>query len=202
MKRSCEWCSREVAMRPKQRFCSLSCSSKRRRKPRPLRKCEGCGKFFSVSPDWSRQRFCSHPCASRASSQPLEQRLEALVEKVAGGCWEWRGSKSEGYGKIAMGHARPKFAHRVVYEHFVGPIPTDYEVDHLCRNRGCVNPEHLEAVTRSENRKRAHAPVRLLARTCPLCLRVCDDRPAVAAHLVDDHGARHLVREAGEEQAA
>jgi hypothetical protein len=45
-------------------------------------------------------------------------------------------------------------AHRWAYEHFIGPIPAGLEIDHLCRVRHCVNPAHLEPVTKSENRRR------------------------------------------------
>lgn len=67
------------------------------------------------------------------------------------GCWEWCGSKLQcGYGEFWNGD-RKMLAHRWSYEQFVGPIPADLELDHLCRNRGCVSPYHLEPVTRSEN---------------------------------------------------
>src|SRR5690606_7471316 len=63
-----------------------------------------------------------------------------------------------------------RYVHRVTYEAFVGPIPEGLEVDHLCRNRACCNPEHLEPVTRSENRRRAWRdaprPPRPLAAEC------------------------------------
>jgi hypothetical protein len=49
-------------------------------------------------------------------------------------------------------------AHRAAYRLFVGPIPDGYEVDHLCQNRGCVNPDHLEAVPLKENRRRRDTP--------------------------------------------
>lgn len=68
------------------------------------------------------------------------------------GCWEWTGGKRRGYGQF-----RNRQAHRVVYEHFVGPIPNGFVLDHLCRNPGCVRPDHLEVVTQQENVQRAFA---------------------------------------------
>lgn len=60
-------------------------------------------------------------------------------------CWQWDVLGSEGYGSFHDG--RPGLAHRWSYEHHVGPIPAGLVIDHLCRNRGCVNPAHLEPVT-------------------------------------------------------
>lgn len=75
-----------------------------------------------------------------------------------GGCWNWTGPIGRsGYGIIGIpiegGENRTKHisAHRFSYEHFVGPIPQGLQLDHLRRNRACVNPAHLEAVTRKEN---------------------------------------------------
>jgi hypothetical protein len=66
-------------------------------------------------------------------------------------CWEWVGSRDKaGYGQIAR-KRRLYRAHRFVYEQHKGPIPNGLDLDHLCRNRGCVNPAHLEPVTRREN---------------------------------------------------
>lgn len=75
---------------------------------------------------------------------------------VDDGCWEWTASKnSAGYGQMHAGPGRgPVRAHRVLYELLVGPIPEGLTIDHLCRNRGCVNPAHMEPVTRGENVKR------------------------------------------------
>jgi HNH endonuclease len=73
-----------------------------------------------------------------------------------GGCWEWIGAKwARGYGIfIQPGTQKHLAAHRWGYEHLVGPIPEGLELDHLCRNRSCVNPAHLEPVTHLENVRR------------------------------------------------
>lgn len=89
----------------------------------------------------------------------LKERLLAHIKiNEQTGCWEWTGSKKPaGYGQISIPTpkgAYPLYAHRVAYEIYKGPIPDGYETDHLCRNRGCVNPDHLEAVPQEINRIR------------------------------------------------
>lgn len=71
---------------------------------------------------------------------------------AAGVCWEWRAAvNNRGYGKF-----RQMFAHRWAWEYLIGPIPDGLTIDHLCRNIVCVNPDHLEVVTKAENNRRAH----------------------------------------------
>ena len=78
----------------------------------------------------------------------------AKVEKTKD-CWNWLGELTgSGYGRIQL-KGRRTSAHRFFFEFFVKPIPDGLELDHLCRNRRCVNPNHLELVTRSENIRRA-----------------------------------------------
>ncbi len=72
-----------------------------------------------------------------------------------GPCWTWTAAHTKaGYGQFYVGNSVWSSAHRYVYELVVGPIPAGLEIDHLCRNRGCPNPEHLEAVTRLTNTMR------------------------------------------------
>jgi HNH endonuclease len=91
----------------------------------------------------------------------LEDRFWSKVAKsddppfwwLNGGCWEWTGTTREGYGRIKNSN-RLSNAHVLSYQWSKGPIPDGYRIDHLCRNRRCVNPHHLDAVTHQTNIKR------------------------------------------------
>jgi hypothetical protein len=89
------------------------------------------------------------------SSHP--QRFWEKVEK-ADGCWLWTGGLLKGgYGQYSL-ERKCRQAHRLSYEMLVGRIPAGMVIDHLCREPRCVNPEHLEVVTRGENVARGGGP--------------------------------------------
>ncbi len=84
--------------------------------------------------------------------KPLIERLFKKTVILECGCWEWHGAKTgDGYGQIWHDGKRNAYVHRVAYEFWVGPIPDGLTLDHLCKNRACFNPGHLELATSGEN---------------------------------------------------
>ncbi|MGH2685308.1 MAG: HNH endonuclease signature motif containing protein [Actinomycetota bacterium] len=108
---------------------------------------------------------------------PDEVNLDTFMAKVRkdpSGCWLWTGKLNDwGYGYVRTGSRKTgrkvRRAHRVAYELLVGPIPADFQLDHVCRVRHCVNPAHLEPVTPRVNTRRSAAPTALNARKT-LCI--------------------------------
>lgn len=135
-----------------------------RKGPRYQSTCAHCGQAFEVLPSTIKKgggKFCSREChfafVSHAKSLRLPQRFWAKVQKTDT-CWLWRGARTRnGYGMLSV-NQRATYAHRISYELHKDAIPVGMELDHLCRVRHCVNPDHLEPVTHRENGLRGESP--------------------------------------------
>jgi hypothetical protein len=137
--------------------------------PEDSRVCEMCSgplqrRYRENSKQWRERRFCGRKCFARHFAQrtpaPTDPSIYAnYVADPATGCWVWRGyCDRNGYGRVYDPNRprgkRTDWVHRVFYERFNAPIPPKHEVDHVCGNTVCVNPEHLEAVTKVEHARR------------------------------------------------
>jgi hypothetical protein len=86
--------------------------------------------------------------------KPPIERFRKYIEVAENGCWNWTGHRdTKGYGSFSLpgGAGHSVYAHRWSYQYFVGPVPEGMEVGHKCGNRGCVNPQHLQAMSHREN---------------------------------------------------
>src|SRR3990167_2605138 len=108
-----------------------------------------------------------------AEREKLSEAMQAAIARFNryhlvssnDGCWEWVSTRThDGYARMRY-DGRLGYAHRFAYELHVGPVPEGYDLDHLCRVRHCVNPAHLEPVTRQENLRRGSNGV--LKTHCP-----------------------------------
>lgn len=94
----------------------------------------------------------------------LPERFWSKVDK-SGDCWEWTAYRAKnGYGMISVRTGHPALAHRVAWQLERGDIPAGMQLDHLCRNRGCVNPDHLEVVSNKTNTLRGIGPTAVNAK--------------------------------------
>lgn len=90
---------------------------------------------------------------ARIGKQELLDRYRHRLVAQDDGCWVWHGSSMNGYGRINY-EGKIWLAHRLFYTLLVGSIPDGKVIDHLCRVRNCLNPEHMEVTTQQVNVKR------------------------------------------------
>lgn len=91
-------------------------------------------------------------------ARPVLERVLSKIQVRVDGCWHWNGAVNrDNYGFIAV-DKRQHLAHRLVYQLLHGPIPDGLTLDHLCRNRACVNPAHLDPVPLKVNILRGDSP--------------------------------------------
>lgn len=163
-------------------FCSRACHNAA---GRTSCICVICGKAFDIQKnEVGRRVTCSRDCMCKKRAQvtkewnlryqpsPMSRFWKFIAYNDTTGCWLWVGSVGpDGYAHFHwndLSHRHIGLAHRFSYEHFIGPVPDDMELDHLCRNRSCVNFKHLEPVTRAENIRRGkNGVLRQAKASCP-----------------------------------
>lgn len=102
---------------------------------------------------WVKGMPIRYICGHNPRSSPLDYVEEDRGYKTP--CWVWqRVTRGGGYGRMHNGKGKAEQAHRVYYERRFGAIPAELDLDHLCRVRRCINPEHMEPVTRKVNIRR------------------------------------------------
>ena len=90
--------------------------------------------------------------APRRRRRPAQERFNALVERRENDCHLWLGARPGGYGLFRLSGVKLVAAHRFAYELIFGAIPPGMQIDHVCRVRRCVNPDHLQIVTPDQNK--------------------------------------------------
>lgn len=160
--RVCEVCGNDFSFHPSQlkyrqpRFCSQQCHglASRAGLGRVAATCQWCGKGFQADAGNAKRgggKYCSPECYWLAKKKDRRDWYVIEDRGYITPCWIWQGPKDHG-GYGSAGSDGP--AHRFFYERAKGKVPDGLEMDHLCRQHDCVNPDHLEPVTTAVNVQR------------------------------------------------
>src|SRR5215831_14708172 len=162
------------------KFCSPLCYSNFRHKQvaewkEETKTCERCGKEFGPRgrsrADFAKRRFCGHECSGQQHRNTIDDVFKKLIVNQKTGCHVWVGTiLSNGYGQVRLNN-HWAMVHRVVWEHYKGPIPEGLQIDHTCKVRNCANVEHLRMVTSRVNNAASDnaCAVHLRKPNCPTC---------------------------------
>lgn len=127
--------------------------------------------------------------AAQQTSHVEHSGNAALVFRVVGKCWEVRGRSKDGYGWASENRVTIK-AHRLAYRLVHGPFPRHFVIHHTCFNKRCINPTHLEAVTRPDHNRlhsmRPTAPMNV-ATASAQCVWSCKQEGGVSVHRIGAH---------------
>ena len=184
----CESCLKEYPIGTRNRrqyaesrFCSRECfgqylsKAADEERAKQTKTCRQCGKVYSPGYNqraaFEESRYCSRECSNNRNRRSIDKIFALIRIDPVTGCHEWQGYRNKGgYGRTRLMGTR-QLVHRIVWEHKNGPVPDGLELDHICRNTSCCNPEHLRAVTSKVNSLAGVNPCAENARKthCPKC---------------------------------
>lgn len=140
-----------------------------------LKRCKQCERLYGPGKrgltQFLESMYCSSECTGLSQRNSMENLKKQIQIDEATGCHNWMGTRNhQGYGQVTW-HNRCRVVHRLIWESLFGPVAGNLQIDHICRNRSCCNPEHLRVVTPQENVLASTGPAANAARreACPKC---------------------------------